>query len=94
MTARRPLTARERELLAAITELLDLPKPAGYETMLTRNDTMKTRVYQMLGCFNVVADDPGATIDPILRTLRHFAAEPLGYEPKITEEAADMELPA
>ena len=85
MTARKPeLTARERQLLAAVVQLLDLPPAADYDGLQTRADTLECRVNLMIGALRCI-DNPVARADAVLATLGKFAAGPLGYTPKGAE---------
>jgi hypothetical protein len=88
MTAVRPLTAAERELLAAIRELLDIPQAAEYDDLKGRSDTLCSRVSQLVGCLDVAGD---CTHSSTIATVRSIAGTPLKYTPETPEQAAERE---
>jgi hypothetical protein len=84
----RPLTAAERELLAAIRKLLDIPAAAEYDDLQGRSDTLCSRVSQLVGCLGIAGD---CTVSSIIATVRALAEEPLRYTPETPEQAAKRE---
>jgi hypothetical protein len=82
----RPLTAAERELLAAIRKLLDIPAAAEYDDLQGRNDTLCSRVSQLVGCLEIAGN---CTVSSIIATMRSMAEEPLRYTPETPEQAAE-----
>jgi hypothetical protein len=84
--ALRPLTAAERELLQAIRELLDIPHAAEYDDLEGRDDTLRSRAAQLVGCLEVAGN---CTVSSIIATMRSMAEEPLRYTPETPEQAAE-----
>jgi hypothetical protein len=94
VTARTPrlLTAAERELLDAIRQVLDIPRPADYDQREGYEDTLKIRVYQLIGALETATlKDSPSSLAAVTKTARSFAAEPLRYEPESAQQRAERE---
>jgi hypothetical protein len=88
----RPIAAQERDLLAAILALVDLPHPASHEGRRAYYDDLSMRTAWLCGSLRHAVADPGHSLSSIIQTCRHFAAQPLGYEAKLADEPATARL--
>jgi hypothetical protein len=90
-TPRRLLTAAEREMLDAIRQVLDIPSPADYDQRQGYEDTLKTRVYKLIGALESATIKDASSLSTVTKTARDFAAEPLQYVPESPQQRAERE---
>ena len=90
--AEKPITVRERDLLAAIIGLIDLPNPASYDERQGYYDTLSERAAWLSGALENAVTDPGHYLSTVTETCRHFAAQPLRYVATPTPEPATARL--
>jgi hypothetical protein len=91
MTAEPSLTGRERALLDAIYQLLDLPPADGYDDRQRRKDQMIERSAYVRGAIQAIFEQ--CSISIATEVLTHHLADPLDYTP-MTDSSAKQVLPS